>query len=47
MPGQRVSISYWRANLESPVRLFEVLSNLLNLQGSEIGAVIDLVFILH
>ena len=42
MPGQRVPTSYWRANLESPVRFTEALSNLLKLQGSEIGAVIEI-----
>lgn len=42
MPGERVPTSYWRANIESPVRFTEALSNLLNLQGSEIGAVIEI-----
>ena len=42
MPGQRVPTSYWRANLESPVRFTEALSNLLSLQGLEIGAVIEI-----
>ena len=41
MPEQRVPTSYWRANLESPVRFAEALSNLLNSQGLGIGAVIE------
>ena len=42
MPGQRVPTSYWRANLESPVHFAEAVSNLLNFQGLEIGAVIEI-----
>lgn len=42
MPGQRVPTTYWRADIESLVRFTEALLNLLNLQGSGIGAVIEI-----
>ena len=42
MSGQRLPTSYWRSNLESPVRFTEALSKLLNSQDLEIGAVIEI-----
>ena len=42
MFGEKTSTSYWRSNLESPVRFTEALSKLLDAQGAEIGAVIEI-----
>ncbi|KAL8791268.1 MAG: hypothetical protein Q9213_000225 [Squamulea squamosa] len=42
MSGQRVPTTYWRSNLESPVRFAEALSGLLNSQNPEIGAMIEI-----
>lgn len=42
MFGQRMPTSYWKSNLQSPVRFTEALSKLLNLQDLEIGAVIEI-----
>lgn len=42
MSEQRMLTSYWRSNLESPVRFTEALSKLLNSQDLEIGAVIEI-----
>lgn len=42
MSGQRMPTSYWRSNLESPVRFTEALSELLNSQHLNIGAVIEI-----
>ncbi len=48
-PGKQMTVSddavpssYWRANLESPVRFAEALSKLLDSQDLEIGAVIEI-----
>lgn len=42
MSREQVPASYWRANLESPVRFTEAVSRLLRLEDLEIGAVIEI-----
>ncbi|KAJ5685228.1 hypothetical protein N7536_007847 [Penicillium majusculum] len=37
-----VTASYWRANLESPVRFTDAVSNLLSLPGLNIGALVEI-----
>jgi acyl transferase domain-containing protein/NADPH:quinone reductase-like Zn-dependent oxidoreductase/SAM-dependent methyltransferase/acyl carrier protein len=42
MSGQQMPTSYWRSNLESPVRFTEALSRLLGSEDLGIGAVIEI-----
>ncbi|KAL9116705.1 MAG: hypothetical protein Q9187_006771, partial [Circinaria calcarea] len=35
-----MSVAYWRANLESPVRFFEAITNMVGLEGSPVDVLI-------
>ncbi|KAF4633197.1 hypothetical protein G7Y89_g4929 [Cudoniella acicularis] len=39
---EQVTASYWRANLESPVRFSDAVSKLLSLEGLEVGALVEI-----
>ncbi|KAI9752218.1 MAG: Type I Iterative PKS [Chaenotheca gracillima] len=41
VPVESVPASYWRANLESPVRFADAVANLVGLEGLDIGALLE------
>ena len=42
MPAESVPASYWRANLESPVRFSDAVANLVGREGLDIGALVEI-----
>jgi acyl transferase domain-containing protein len=41
LPTENVPVSYWRANLESPVRFSDAVANLVSREGLDIGVLVE------